>query len=986
MSRNIKNIDGIISDKYDVVFTKGLKDVDGLGIYLKHKKTGARLALISNSDENKVFCIGFKTPPEESTGVPHIVEHTVLCGSKKYPSKDPFVEMAKGSLNTFLNAMTFSDKTIYPIASCNDKDFSNLMSVYMDAVFFPNLHKNKAIFEQEGWHYELDGEELKINGVVYNEMKGAYSSPETIEDLNVEEALFPDVTYSKSSGGDPNVIPTLTYESYTQFHKKYYHPSNSYTILYGNFDIEDRLDFLDREYFSLFEKAEVDSSIPLQKPVSKDFTATYSIAESEEEQNKTFLSYNVVTGKSSDVFTVAALQLLRYVLVDATGAPLKKALIDAGIGKDISSSLSNHMQQPILSVHVTGTEASKKEEFVKIIEDTLKELVKNGLDKEKLNSAINYSEFKYREQDTGRYPKGLVMGIELYTTWLYDEDVVFDLMDAGDGFDKLRKKIGTGYFEELITKYILENPHKVVLALAPEKGKNDKEAAELKEKLASLKASFTKEDLEKLNESSRKLKEFQSKPSTKEELDKIPKLTRKDISKNIKPLKNIEKEVLKRPLIWHDINTQGILYFRLNFDISDAKESDLKYFGVLTELLGLIDNKLKYDEFVSKMLEHTGGITTNIESYTGEKVHLHYSVSFKSLATQAKNGIPLILDMLYSSRISEDSAKRILDVLKEALSNMEMDLEASGDRTSAQLAKAEFSVTSRIGEKTSGLAYYDFIKKLVENFETEKACLFTKLNELISKYFVKERAILSVTSNKEVYDSSYAELEGLIAKIPSGEGVGKDLLCDKLKTVIEEEKTKRNKLLSKGYTASGQVLYVTRAGNFKTKGLPYTGVLNVLQGLLNFEYLWVKVRVEGGAYGCYVRFNRNGDTNFSSYRDPKIIETNKIYESVPKFLEELDLDEAAITKFVIGAIGNLDSPLTPLMDGERSFNAYMTDLTEEELKKYRKETIETSLKDLKSMSKYINAILDENVLVALGSETKIKERAGEFDEIRSLLS
>ena len=373
MSKSIKNIEEVkIPREYELVFTKELKDIKALGIYLKHKKSGARLALISNEDENKVFSIGFRTPPEDSTGVAHIVEHTVLCGSKKYPSKDPFIEMAKGSLNTFLNAMTYPDKTIYPVASCNDKDFKNLMNVYLDAVFYPNLYTNRAIFEQEGWHYELDEEtgELKINGVVYNEMKGAFSSPDEVEDLRVREALYPDSPYGIESGGDPEVIPELTYENYVAFHKRFYHPSNSYIILHGNFDIEERLDFLDKEYLSDFDKIDPKSDIPLQKPVSKDFTDSYSVAESEDTKEKTFLSYNVVTGIATDTFTIGALQLLRFVLMDAPGAPVKKALIEAGIGKEISSSLSIHMFQPNFSIHATGTEAERKDEFVQIIEDT----------------------------------------------------------------------------------------------------------------------------------------------------------------------------------------------------------------------------------------------------------------------------------------------------------------------------------------------------------------------------------------------------------------------------------------------------------------------------------------------------------------------------------------------------------------------------------------------------------------------------------------
>ena len=995
MSRSIKNIEEVaIPKEYELIFTKELKDIKALGIYLKHKKSGARLALISNEDENKVFCIGFRTPPEDSTGVAHIVEHTVLCGSKKYPSKDPFIEMAKGSLNTFLNAMTYPDKTIYPVASCNDKDFKNLMSVYLDAVFYPNLYTNRAIFEQEGWHYELDKEtgELKINGVVYNEMKGAFSSPDEVEDLCVREALYPDSPYGIESGGDPKVIPELTYENYVAFHKRFYHPSNSYIILHGNFDIEERLNFLDKEYLSDFDKIDPKSEIVIQKPVNKDFTDSYSVAESEETNEKTFLSYNIVTGTATDVVTMGALQLLRFVLMDAPGAPVKKALIEAGIGKDISSSLSVHMLQPVFSIHATGTEADRKEEFVKIIEDTLKKIVNEGIDEKKLTAAINYGEFKYREQDSGRYPTGLIMGINMYTTWLYDDNLVFEQADAGKNFDLLRSKIGTGYFEELIEHYLLENEHKAILTLVPEKNKNERFEEELKERLEKYKATLSEEDINLLKEREVKLRAFQEEPSSAEDMEKLPSLERSDISKEIKPLKNIEKNLLGSPLIWHKINTNGIMYLRLNFDISDMQAEELQYFGILSDILGLIDTeKRDYSDYVSETLMYTGGIHTNIEVYINKadknKVLMNYSLNYKSLISQSDKGLPLILEMLYSSKINGGSDNRIVEILRENISGMEMNFEMGGDRMSALLSKSHFSVNNRIGEKLSGLSYYKFVKNLAENFETEKENLYNRLNELIKKYFVKERLIISLTTDEEIYDNAVNELEYIVKKLPNGEKAGKNLLCEKMCLEIADFRAGKKKgLIAKGYTASGQVQYVTRAGNFIDAGLPYTGVLNVVNVLLSYEYLWVNVRVKGGAYGCYSKFDRNGDSNFSSYRDPKLTETNEVYEKIPEYLEKFEADEKEVTKFVIGAVGSADIPLTPFADGERSFNAYMSELTEADIKKSRNEMINTTADDLRAMAKYMRAILDEKIMVVVGSEAKIKENADKFDEVSSLLS
>lgn len=994
MSRSIKSIGEVeLPKEYELVFTKELKDIKALGIYLKHKKSGARLALISNEDENKVFSIGFRTPPEDSTGVAHIVEHTVLCGSKKYPSKDPFIEMAKGSLNTFLNAMTYPDKTIYPVASCNDKDFKNLMSVYLDAVFYPNLYTNRAIFEQEGWHYELDEEteELIINGVVYNEMKGAFSSPDEVENLRVREALYPDSPYGIESGGDPEVIPELTYENYVAFHKRFYHPSNSYIILHGNFDIEERLNFLDKEYLSNFEKIDPKSEISLQKPVGVDFTDSYSVAESEDMKEKTFLSYNVVTGVTTDIFTIGALQLLRFVLMDAPGAPVKKALIEAGIGKEISSSLSIHMLQPTFSIHATGTEADRKDEFVKIIEDTLKKIVEEGVDEKKLTAAINYAEFKYREQDSGRFPAGLITGISLYTSWLYDDNLVFENADAGKNFDLLREKTGTGYFEELIKKYLLENEHKAIFTLVPEKNKNERIEEKLKDKLAKYKASLSEDDINVLKEREEKLRAFQEEPSSKEDIDKLPSLERSDISSKVKPFKNIEKELLGSPLIWHKINTNGIMYLRLNFDISDMKPDELQYFGLLTDLLGLIDtDKRGYSDYVSETLMYTGGINTNIEIYTDKtdknKVLIHYSASYKSLVSQADKGLPLILEILFESKIGSESDKRIVEILRENISGMEMDFETSGDRMSALIAKSHFSVNGRIGETLSGLSHYKFVKNLSENFETEKNNLYNKLNALIKKYFVKERAIVSLTADEEIYDKAAKELGNIIKELPNGKKAGKELLCNKIKIEIDELKSKKKEgLLAKGYTASGQVQYVTRAGNFIDAGLPYTGVLNVLNVLLSYEYLWINVRVKGGAYGCYSKFDRNGDAAFSSYRDPKLMETNEVYEKMVEYLTNFDASEKDVTKFVIGAIGSADIPLTPFMDGERSFNTYINGITEEDIKKIRVEVINTTADDLRNMAKYVRAVLDEGVMIAVGSETKIKENADKFDEITSLL-
>ena len=557
---------------YEVLQTEDLSDLKSKGTLLKHKKSGARVLLMENDDENKVFTIGFRTPPSDSTGVPHIMEHSVLCGSKEFPVKDPFVELVKGSLNTFLNAMTYPDKTVYPVASCNDKDFQNLMHVYMDAVFYPNIYQNDKTFRQEGWSYKLDNPdgELTISGVVYNEMKGAFSSPEGVLDRVVLNSLFPDNTYSVESGGDPEVIPELTYERFLDFHRKYYHPSNSYIYLYGDMNMEEKLRWLDEKYLSDFENEPVDSEIHLQKPFTemKEVVQEYSIASEESEEDNTYLSYNKVIGTTLDEKLYLAFEILDYALLSAPGAPLKKALLDAGVGKDISGSYDNGVYQPIFSVISKNANVEQKEEFVRVIEDTLKDIVKNGINKKALRAGINYHEFRFREADFGNYPRGLMYGLQLFDSWLYDETKPFIHMQAIPTFEFLKEQVETGYFEELIQKYLLDNTHGSIVIIKPERGRTARMDKELADKLQAYKDSLSKEEIDALVKATKELEEYQEEESAPEDLAKIPVLGREDISREIAPIYNKELETSGVKLVHHEVETNGIGYTALLFDLS----------------------------------------------------------------------------------------------------------------------------------------------------------------------------------------------------------------------------------------------------------------------------------------------------------------------------------------------------------------------------------------------------------------------------------
>ena len=598
---------------YELIKEENLGDLNSKGYVLRHKKSGAHISLIENDDDNKVFYIAFRTPPKDSTGVAHIIEHTVLCGSDKYPLKDPFVELVKGSMNTFLNAMTYPDKTVYPVASCNDQDFKNLMDVYMDAVFHPNIYHDPEIFMQEGWHYELESREddLTINGVVYNEMKGAFSSPDDVVNREILNSLFPDNTYSVESGGDPKVIPELTYEDFLGFHKKYYHPCNSYIYLYGNMDMDERLDYLDREYLSKYDKIEVDSEIKKQEPFTRPRAVdkTYPISSAEDERDATYLAYTFVISDALDQELYQAFDVLEYALFSSPGAPVRTALLEKGIGKDIIGSFDTGMLQPMFSVMARGANPEDKQAFVDAIQEVLLHQVVDGIDKKALLAGINASQFQFREADFGSFPKGLIFGLQCMDSWLYDEDQPFVHMHGIDVLDGLRKKVDTGYFEKLIETYLLANTHASVLMVEPKKGLTTEAEEELKKELAEYKASLSDEALDALVEQTKTLKEHQQEPSSKEALECLPMLKRSDLKREARPLDLIEKEVDGIKVLHHKVFSNGIHYLNLVFDVTGIGQEDWKYLSLLSRMLGLVDTEnYSYADLANAVNIYTGGI------------------------------------------------------------------------------------------------------------------------------------------------------------------------------------------------------------------------------------------------------------------------------------------------------------------------------------------------------------------------------------------
>ena len=950
-------------DAYRVVEHKTIEEMQSEGIVLEHKKTKARLFLVSNDDENKVFCIGFRTPPDNDCGLPHILEHSVLCGSDKFPLKDPFVELVKGSLNTFLNAMTYPDKTVYPVASCNDKDFHNLMDVYMDAVLHPNIYKEEKIFRQEGWHYELESKDAPLiyNGVVYNEMKGAYSSPESILDSVTQKTLFPDTCYGKDSGGDPVHIPELSYEKFLDFHKTYYHPSNSYIYLYGDMDMAEKLTWLDEEYLSHYEERPVDSRIREQKafeaPVEREFS--YSITEGESEGDATYLSVNTVVGDDLDPKLYVAFQILEYTLLDAPGAPLKQALIDAGIGKDVMGGYENGILQPYFSVIAKDANKEQKGEFLAIVKGTLRKLADQGINRKSLLAGMNYFEFKYREADYGSAPKGLMYGLQCLDSWLYDGDPMTHLCYQ-ETFDFLKKEVENGYFEQLIRDYLLDNPFEAVIVVAPEKNLTAKEDEKLAKKLADYKVSLSEEELEALVTATRELKEYQDTPSTPEVLAKIPLLRREDIEKKAETFFWTEKEEAGIKVLHHNFFTSGIGYLKVLFNTEVLPQEDLPYAGLLKSVLGSISTEhYSYSDLTSEIHLNSGGVDFSVTSYPDladpERFTGAFVASIRVLYDKLDFGFTMLEEILNHSVFTDE--KRLGEVIQETRSRAKMKLENAGHNTAVSRATSYFSATAYYNELTGGTAYYHFLEQLEKDYAEKKGEIIARLQEVSKKLFTRVNMLVNYTADDKGYEKLPETLKLLADKLPQGSGE-KHAFSHPVKN------------LNEGLKTSAQVDYVARCGNFRSAGLEYTGALKILQVILSYDYLWLNIRVKGGAYGCMSGFGRSGEGYLVSYRDPNLKETNEIYEGIPAYLEAFDPDERDMTKYVIGTISNLDAPLTPSVKGSRGLSAYLSGVTEEMMQTERDQILGATKEDIRALAAQVRAVLSTGSFCVVGNEEK----------------
>lgn len=964
-------------EKYTLLEEKNIAELSTEAKVYEHKKSGARVLCLKNQDENKVFSIAFRTPATDSTGVAHITEHSVLCGSEKFPLKDPFVELIKGSLNTFLNAMTYPDKTVYPVASTNDKDFQNLMDVYCDAVFHPNCIKNPHTFSQEGWHYTLDEKgNLGYSGVVYNEMRGAFSEPESVLERYIFHSLFPDTTYGNESGGDPEDIPNLTYDAFRAFHARFYHPSNSYIILYGDLDMEEKLEWLDEQYLAKYERINPDSEIARQKGFQKmsEETEYYPISKEEDPEGKAYFSYNFVLDTEQDAKKSLAFSYIGHALISGPGAVLKQRLLEEGLGEDIFGGYADGVLQHYFTITAKNAKEEDKARFLKVIQECLREASEKGLDHKTIRAAIHHDAFQYKEADYGNTPKGLIYSLKALDSWLYDGKPWLYL-EQDRYFKELEKAVDTGYFEELLKEYFLDVTHASLVALLPKPGLTEETEEKLAKKLKEKKDSLSNDEIEAIKKEEEALLHYQNRENSKEALESLPVLSREDLGKKAESYPR-EEERLSGKKIWlYPVDSKGVLYLRLLFNTRDFSEEELSYLSVLSTAFGYMDtDHYRFQDLNSEIYLHSGGFSTDITSYPDfqdkNKYTGVFSLCFKFLEGEMQQGLVYLEEILFHTHFSDE--KRLSEILLEIKSRERMRLESTGHSYAVISAMESFSPTSFYHERVKGICYYHFIEKLEEDFRKNPKNLGEKLTALSKKLLEGKNLCIAVGGDVEIYRKEKESLSDFLAKhFPE-------------KEEWEESVFAGGKGERKAWITPSQVNYVARVGSFLDKALPYTGALKVMKNALTFDFLWKNIREKGNAYGIMSGFGRSGESYVVSYRDPHVGRTYEVYKKIADYLCNFEATELEMTKYIIGAISEMDAPKPAYTKFLLGLSCTLSHLTNEDLQKERDEVLSASPETIRKLSAYIDKAFSEEILCTIGNRQKIEENKSYFDEIKEV--
>lgn len=951
-----------------------IDEINGTAYEMKHEKSGARLIYIDSPDSNKVFNIAFRTTPHNSTGVAHIMEHSVLCGSRKFPLKEPFVELVKGSLNTFLNAMTYPDKTMYPVASKNDKDFHNLMDVYLDAVFYPRVREDAEIVMQEGWHYELENadDELTYKGVVFNEMKGVYSSPDSVLERQMMRELFPDTTYGVDSGGDPDYITDLTYEEFQEFYRVHYHPSNSYIFLYGDMNIEEQLAFLNDEYLSRFDAIEIHTEVALQASFTegKVVSYPYSVGSEEPTDNRTLHSFAYVLPDVTPEHSLA-FEVLTHALLTSPAAPLKQALVKAGIGSDVSGYYLDSIRQPMWTVQATGSNLDRQADLQRIVESILQELCDKGLDKELLEASLNSIEFALRESDFCGRPIGLAYIIRMMDNWLYDNDPL-ELLHYEEALANIRKGLAGTYFEDLIRHSILNNDHKVLVSIYPERGLQERKDAEVKEHLAAVKANMTKEEIDAIVEQTKRLKIRQETPDSDEALASIPLLELSDLNPNMEAVERRESKIGNTKVHFVPTFTKGINYVGLYFNLSCLTEDELFYADILSDILGRVDTSERGYEALAKDINmNLGGLSSDITAISKDGKRDEFTplmiVRAKALHSKLPDLCRLINEVVQKADYSDD--QRLTELVQESKAIWDNEAFRRGNSIVSQRVMAQVSAVGKFRDN-GNLGYYQKISELASN-PAALPLLPEKLAEVARKIFRANNVDIMFVGEE-------GELEAF-------ENLMKPLVETWDTTELSNDVLQITRLSGNdGIVTAGKVQYVAQGGNFIDHGFKQVGPMSVLETILRYEYLWIRIRVQGGAYGAFANFYDDGNMIFCSYRDPNLLETLDVYKELPQYLRDFTLTDREMRKYIIGTMSSLDLPMTPALRGPRAMGMYFSGAKLEDKVEFRKQVIACKPEDIVALADVVEPVLNDNHICTMGNEQKIKDAGNVFDNIVSL--
>lgn len=956
---------------FKLIEKRFVKEVNADCYYYEHVKSGAKLLKIASTDDNKTFGITFKTLPNSDNGVAHILEHSVLNGSKNFPVKSPFDVLGKGSLNTFMNAFTSRDATAYPFASMNDKDYFNLLYVYLDAVFNPLIYTESRILKQEGWHYELMHKDAPITykGVVYNEMKGALSNPQRELIYQVLKNSFPDNAYGCESGGLPSAITTLTQTQFVDFHKKYYHPENSYIFLYGNADIDKELEFIDKNYLSKYTRTGKKITVADQKPFNKpkEVTSYYPVMQNASTADQTYLSLNFVTGHGTDYSLVLALKVICEVLVNQESGPVRIALQKAGIGQDVSAYVQE-FNQNLLSLIVENANPQDKQKFKEVVYNTLNEVVKNGIDKEEIKGVINRKEFELREGSDAQ--KGISYMDQINVGWLFGNDPFIGL-EYEKQLTEVKKALTSKYLEEIIQKYLINNNHCLLATLEPKQGLDKEKNDIIDKELEAYKATLSSEQIDALVKETNDLIAFQKSEDTPEALATIPMLSLSDINPKATFFSCEEKNIEGTKVLYHDEFTDGIIYSNQLFDMRVLPTELIPYASLLSDILGMMNTeKYSFGDLNRNLNIHTGefftAIRTYLENNDDNKMIPKFIVSSKIMNSKTDKLFELSQEVILKSKFTDK--ERLKEVLTRIQSQTDASFKKNGYSVANRRLLSYYSNEGMFNELTKGLEYYWFLNNLVKNFDSNSAQIASNLEKVSKLLFVKENLMSSVTCSKNDLDT-YTKGLSSFSKVLYTE-----------KPIYNTWKFNFEKK-NEGILSASKVQFVLEGYDYKKLGYSWNGNMRVLSQILSSDYLHNQVRVIGGAYGGRCSFSLNGMVMFGSYRDPNLKSTIEVYNGIPDYLSKFETDEQSMTRYIIGTVSDLDAPLTIQQKGNTSFSYYLTKRTAADVQKDRDAILSSKPQDIRAYSKMIKDIIDQKAICVVGNTDKINAEKECFSKL-----